>query len=161
MSFLFACFFTYPFLDFASKEVSLGAGDNLISTCSIFQIGKYFSKEENRLKNTRLIVASFDGEEAGLRGSRSFFKEFDKTRKENNDQSKVWHYNIDCPHLKDHIFFLTSYINGTVKLSENMANHCVRIAQDLGIKAYAKPIEFMTGSTDVGESGKIDGIEVT
>lgn len=48
-----------------------------------------------------------------------------------------------------------------MKLSENMANHCVRIAQDLGIKANAKPIEFMTGSTDVGESGKIDGIEVT
>lgn len=158
---LIACFFTYPLLRFVSNDISIGAGDNLISSCSVFQVGKFFSKEENRLKHTRLIVASFDGEEVGLRGSRSYFREFMKTRNEMNDKSKVWHYNIDCPYLKDNIFFLTSDINGTVKFSDKMANHCVRIANDLGIKAKAQPIEFMTGGTDAGESGKIPGIEVT
>ncbi|KAK8876636.1 hypothetical protein M9Y10_006854 [Tritrichomonas musculus] len=158
---IIACFFTYPLLEFASKEISLGAGDNLISSCSVFQVGKHFAQAENRLKNTRIIVASFDGEEVGLRGARSYFKEFDRIRKENKDESKVWHYNIDCPYLKDQLLFLTSDINGTVKLSEKMANHCLRIATDLGYQAKAHPIEFMTGATDAGESGKIPGIEVT
>lgn len=153
--------FTYPLLKFASDEISVGAGDNLISTCSVIQVGKYFSEAKNRLKNTRLIIASFDGEEVGLRGARSYFREFDQIRIQNNDKSKVWHYNIDCPYLKDQLFFLTSDINGTVKLSEKMANHCVRIANELGIVAKAQPIEFMTGATDAGESGKIPGIEVT
>ncbi|KAK8876101.1 hypothetical protein M9Y10_006287 [Tritrichomonas musculus] len=158
---IFTIPFTYPLLQFASNEISIGAGDNLISSCSVFQVGKYFSQEKNRLKHTRLVVISFDGEEVGLRGSRSYFKEFNKMRKEKNDNSKVWHYNIDCPYLKDQLLFLTSDINGTVKLSEKMANHCVKIASELGIKAKAQPIVFMTGATDAGESGKIDGIEVT
>ena len=153
--------YTYPLLRFASKEVSVGAGDNLISSCSVIQVGKYFSEQQNRLRHTRLIIASFDGEEVGLRGARNFFREFNQIRIENNDKSKVWHYNIDCPYLKDQLFFLTSDINGTVKLSEKMASYCVKIATELGIGAKSQPIELMTGATDAGESGKYDGIEAT
>ncbi|MFW5794718.1 MAG: M28 family metallopeptidase [Bacillota bacterium] len=133
---------------FASKKGTPGAGDNLISSTMALEIARYFSK--NKLNSTRIIIASFDAEEEGLRGSRAYAKKHQKAFY----KTPTYLLNADCMyHLKD-IFFLTSDINKTVKLNEDLANDLVKIADKLGYKTTCKPIEFLTGGTDAGELAK-------
>ncbi|MCF7924430.1 MAG: Zn-dependent exopeptidase M28 [Candidatus Izimaplasma sp.] len=133
---------------FASKEGSPGAGDNLISSTMALEIGRYFS--DNSLDYTRIIVASFDAEEEGLRGARAFAKkhslQFTKT--------PTILLNADCIYYLNEMFFLTSDINKTVKLDEELAKELVKIAKKKGYKTTYKPIEFLTGGTDAGELAK-------
>ena len=61
---------------FEGKEGSPGAGDNLIASSVGIELASYFSSERkngNPLEHTRIVFASFDGEEAGLRGKSSLF----------------------------------------------------------------------------------------
>lgn len=140
---------------FAGKEGTPGAGDNLISSAMAVQLGRYYSQNSDMghpLKNTRVILASFDGEEAGLRGARNFFS----THREDPSVlgGKVHHFNVDCPYNAKDLFFLTSDINGSVKLSQEMATKCVTIAKSMGFSAYSQPIAFLTGGTDAAEAAK-------
>lgn len=142
---------------FASKEGTPGAGDNLISSSIAVELARYFSVSKshgNPLRRTRLILASFDGEEAGLRGARAFFN---RHRHEFQNQS-VWNFNVDCPYYAKDLFFLTSDINGSVKLSQKMATECVGIAHSMGYDAFSQPIAFLTGGTDAAEAAKV-GVE--
>ena len=136
---------------FAGKEGTPGAGDNLAASVLGIQLARYFH-QGNALRHTRVVCASFDGEEAGLRGSRDFFtrhKEDDSVLKGN-----VHHFNVDCPYDPKQLFFLTSDINGSVKLSQEMATTCVGIAKSMGFDAFSQPIAFLTGGTDAAESAK-------
>ena len=139
---------------FASEQGTPGGGDNLIASTMAIEIGRYFSK--NKLDNTRIIVASFDAEEEGLRGSRAF------ANKHKNMLQTIPTYllNTDCAYNLDDLFFLTSDINGTVKLDDDLASSLVKIAIDNGYKAISKPIAFLTGGTDAGELAKI-GVKAT
>jgi aminopeptidase YwaD len=142
---------------FASKEGTPGAGDNLIASAIAVEVARYFS-DSKELQHTRIIAASYDSEESGLRGARAFFK-----RHKHNESllmGKVYNFNIDCPYEAKEIFFLTSDINGSVKLSESMAQRCTRIAHTLGYDAVSKPIAMLTGGTDAAEAAKV-GIEAT
>lgn len=140
---------------FAGKEGTPGAGDNLAASVLGVQLARYFKQsavQGNALRHTRLVCASFDGEEAGLRGARAFF-----TRHKDNEAvlaGKVHHFNVDCPYDPKHLFFLTSDINGSVKLSQEMATNCVGIAKSMGFEAFSQPIAFLTGGTDAAESAK-------
>ena len=144
---------------FASNKGTPGAGDNLVSVCIADKVGKKFSEQKKNgkgLENTRLIIAGWDGEECGLRGARAYVKK-------NLEEMKAiptYNFNMDCPYLLKDLFFLTSDINCSVKLSENMAKECKEISEKLGYPAEMKPIEFLTGGTDAGEFGKF-GIEAT
>ncbi len=142
--------------NFAGKEGTPGAGDNLIASTMAVQLARYFhntSKSGNPLLHTRVVFASFDAEEAGLRGARDFF-----TRNKDNPavlQGTVHHFNVDCPYDAKHLFFLTSDINGSVQLSQEMATTCVTIAKSMGFSAFSQPIAFLTGGTDAAESAKL------
>jgi len=144
---------------FRANKGTPGAGDNLISTAIAIEIGKVFGqlkKEGEGLKHTRLIIASWDGEEAGLRGSRAYCEK----KKKHLTKTPTYTLNMDCLYFLDELFFLSTDVNGTVKLSKNMAKDCKKIANELGYKAQIKPIEFLTGGTDAGEFGRI-GVETT
>ena len=67
---------------------------------------------------------------------------------------------MDCHYLLDELFFLTTDINCSVKLSEKMGKECKEISEKLGYPAETRPIEFLTGGTDAGEFGRV-GIEAT
>ena len=144
---------------FRSKKGTPGAGDNLVSVCIADKIGKKFTelkKSGKGLENTRLVIAGWDAEECGLRGARAYVKK-------NLTEMKAiptYNFNIDCPYLLDELFFLTTDINCSVKLSENMAAECKEISEKLGYSAKMKPIEFLTGGTDAGEFGRV-GIDAT
>ena len=72
----------------------------------------------------------------------------------------TFNFNLDCPYLLKDLFFLTSDVNCSVKLSKDMAMECKEISDRLGYPAKMKPIEFLTGGTDAGEFGRYD-IEAT
>jgi hypothetical protein len=134
---------------FASKKGTPGGGDNLIASTMAIEIGRYFS--ENKLNHTQIIIASFDAEEEGLRGSRAFAKKY----KSLFDQYPTVLLNSDCLYHLDDMFFLTSDINGTVKLDENLVSKLSNIAINKGYQSTTKPIGFLTGGTDAGELAKV------
>lgn len=139
---------------FASKKVSIGAGDNLIASTMAVEIGRYFS--QNRLNNTRVIIASFDAEEEGLRGARAFAKKYQSSF----EQHPTTLLNTDCAYNLKDMFFLTSDINNTVSLDQKLADDLVAIAKGKGYETSAKPLAFLTGGTDAGELAK-KGVKAT
>jgi hypothetical protein len=139
---------------FAGKTGTPGAGDNLIASTMAVEIGRYFS--QNKLKNTRIIIASFDAEEEGLRGARAYAKAHSEDLKAY--PTKL--LNSDCIYTLDDIFFLTSDINGTVKMDENLANDLVESGAEMGYKFKTKPFAFLAGGSDAGELAK-KGVSAT
>lgn len=140
---------------FIGKEGTPGAGDNLISSAMAVQLARYFAgtRAEGRpLQHTRIVLASFDAEEAGLRGSRQFYRSHMDDPK--TLAGKIWNFNVDCPYQAKDMFFLTSDINGSVQLSQEMATKCVSIAKSMGYDAFSQPIAFLTGGTDAAEAAK-------
>ncbi|MCF7833102.1 MAG: Zn-dependent exopeptidase M28, partial [Candidatus Marinimicrobia bacterium] len=144
---------------FASKKATPGAGDNLVASVmaleSLREIAKN-KKEGKGLKHTRVIAISFDAEEEGLRGAYAYAKK----HKSELQAIPTAMYNIDCPYFLEDLFFLTSDINGSVKLSDDLAETCRTTAERLGYKVEVKPIEFLTGGTDAAELAKI-GVAAT
>jgi aminopeptidase YwaD len=140
---------------FASKKGTPGAGDNLIASAIALSIGRYFTKE-NTLSNTRLILASFDAEEEGLRGARAFAKQHESLINE----YPTYLLNADCLYHENELFFLTSDLNNTVKLDRELAEDLVQIAADIGVKTYTQDLAFLTGGTDAAELAK-KGVHAT
>ena len=101
---------------------------------------------------------SFDAEEAGLRGSRAF-------RKARLGQGgfgyPVWNLNLECLFDASELFFLSSDINGSVRLSKGFASRCAALLKDItGQIVPVGPIAFLTGGTDAGETTRA-GAEAT
>jgi hypothetical protein len=139
---------------FASSKGTPGAGDNLIASTLALEIGRHYS--QNKLQHTRIIVASFDAEEEGLRGARAYAK----AHMEELQNVPTTLLNVDCPYFLDELFFLTSDINGSVKLSTELAEELLAIATTKGYTAKHQPIAFLTGGTDAGELAKV-GVKAT
>ncbi len=139
---------------FASSKGTPGAGDNLIASAMAVEIGRHFA--EQKLKHTRLVVASFDAEEEGLRGARAFAK----VHQDEFQALPTTLLNVDCPYYLKDLFFLTSDINGSVQLSSELAEELVAVASAKGYPATHKPIAFLTGGTDAGELAKV-GVKST
>ncbi|MDY0277101.1 MAG: M28 family peptidase [Acholeplasma sp.] len=140
---------------FASKNATPGAGDNLIATNVAFEIGNYFYdlKQNNQgLENTRLIFASFDAEEEGLRGARAFAKRHKAMLRE----TKSYVLNADCLYDEKELFFLLSDLNDTVKLDTVFIDELLDTAKKLGLKVKTQRQALLTGGTDAAEFGKID-----
>ncbi len=141
---------------FYARKGTPGAGDNLASVAVAFAAADYFSHSEHRLNNTRLIIGSWDAEEAGLRGARTFVKRHGELLQ----SVPTYVYNIELLYDVSELIFLTSDINNTVPLSRRMAQDCTEIARSLGYECRAVPFKFMAGGTDAGEFAKA-GAEAT
>ena len=133
------------------KKYSPGAGDNLISSCMLTELAHYFCwKKENGegLRNTRLIFASFDGEECGLKGSSAWFSE----HKDLCTNAKV--FNLDCPYYLEHLTFLTKDVNGFVPLSKTFASSCAEDARSMGYRAEVGELPIFSGATDAASAAR-------
>lgn len=138
---------------FASPKGTPGAGDNLVSTAAAIEIGRHFANAKSQgkgLEHTRVIVASWDAEEAGLRGARAYARAW----RDALSSIPSVNYNMDCPYQLQDLFFLTSDINGSVRLDSALAARCRRIAGEMGHEAEVKDIAFLTGGTDAAELAK-------
>lgn len=156
---LFGAIGLYPvfsFLNFPGKEGTPGAGDNLIASSMAIELGK-FLREKKALKHTRIVLISFDSEEAGLRGSRHYFQDH---KAEFQDGHPSYHVNVDSCYFLDHLSYLTSDINTMQPLSKELVNELISIAQEFGVKSRGEPMKMFMGATDAAEAAKI-GIHAT
>ncbi len=160
-----AAFFTFLFLlvgqlwFFASSEATPGAGDNLASTAAAWEVLREIAKRRESgdgLSHLRVVAASWDAEEAGLRGARRWVQAASDGRL----SIPTWNLNLECLYDTSEFFFLTSDVNGTVQLSKGLAERCQRLMQQNGHQVPAKPIAFLTGGTDAGELAR-GGAEAT
>lgn len=150
--------FQLPLAFFTTGEVSPAAGDDMIAVAVAGETARLFHQSKqagkNPLKHTRLIIASFDAEEAGLRGARAFCAK----HREQLLGTKTYVFNIDTLYKLEYLNFLEKDLNSTVKLSRAMAQDCVDIAKSLGYPARIASMPFGAGSTDAAEFGKL-GVE--
>ncbi len=150
-------FLYWKLFNLISKEYSPGAGDNLISSCLLTELCHYFYwKKQNGkgLSNTRLIFASFDGEECGLKGSAKWFSQ----------HSALCHnaivLNIDSPYYAEHLAFLTKDVNGFEELSASLANNCADQAKKMGYKVSVGGLSLFMGATDAAAAARA-GLQAT
>ena len=151
--------FEIPFLFFTTSEVVPGAGDNMIAVAIAVETGRLLGEAKRRgnpLKHTRIILASFDAEEAGLRGARAYVR----AHREELLKTKTFVFNMDTLYNLKELNFLDYDLNSTVKLSHEMAQQCVDIAGSLGYQAVIGRMSPGGGSTDAAAFGEA-GIEVT
>ncbi len=142
-----------PLWNFASDEGTPGAGDNLAASAIALEILAEFAKrrDEGRgLAHTRLVFASFDAEEAGLRGARAFAKR----RKAEFASIPSYGYNMDCVYALSDLAMLQTDLNGSVKLDREATGRLAALAVAEGLPSATKPIAFLTGGTDAAELAK-------
>lgn len=136
---------------FASSESTPGAGDNLASTAAAWEVLRFIAQEKaagRPLQHLRVIAASWDAEEAGLRGARAWVK---AAAGDDRLALPTWNLNLECLYDERELFLLTSDVNGTVQLSPELAGQCQRLLAERGHEVPVKPIAFLTGGTDAGE----------
>jgi len=136
---------------FASSQSTPGAGDNLASTAAAWEVLRHLAEEKaagRSLQHLRVLAASWDAEEAGLRGARAWVK---AAAGDDRLALPTWNLNLECLYDADEFFLLTSDVNGTVQLSPELAGQCQRLLAARGREVPAKPIAFLTGGTDAGE----------
>jgi len=147
--------FQIPLAFFTTREVSPAAGDDMIAVAVASETARLFHQAKkagkNPLKHTRLIVASFDAEEAGLRGARTFCRKHSQVLL----NTKTYVLNIDTLYKLKGLCFLDKDLNGSVRLSHAMAQDCADIAKELGYRASIAAMPFGAGSTDAAEFGKL------
>ncbi|MGA2367404.1 MAG: M28 family peptidase [Dehalococcoidia bacterium] len=152
--------FEIPFLFFTTSQVVPGAGDNMIAVAIAAATGRIFGDAKaggnNPLKHTRLVLASFDAEECGLRGARAYIR----AHKEELHKTKTYVLNMDTIYQVKSLNFMDADLNSTVKLSHQMAQQCVDIAKSMGYKAAISRMSPGGGSTDAAAFGEA-GIEAT
>jgi aminopeptidase YwaD len=152
--------FQLPLAFFTTREVSPAAGDDMIAVAVAGETARLFHRAKqtgkNPLKHTRLIVTSFDAEEAGLRGARAFCQKHGQELM----GTKTYVFNIDTLYKLKDLYFLDKDLNGSIRLSRAMAQDCVDIAGALGYPARIAAMPFGAGSTDAAEFGKL-GVEAT
>lgn len=145
---------------FASSRYTDGAGDNLASSAAAWELLKIFSDKKTNgmgLRHLKITAASWDAEEAGLRGARAWRKK--QNGKENLYQ--MWNLNLECLFDEKDFFLLTTDINGSVKLSSELAQRCERLLKSgSGLDVHSQPITFLTGGTDAGETARA-GVQAT
>ncbi|QEE17699.1 M28 family metallopeptidase [Promethearchaeum syntrophicum] len=143
-----------------SRKGTPGAGDNLIASVMIVELGNYLAslKQTNSkfLKHTRVILISFDSEEAGLRGSAAFMKE----HYEDLHKIPTYHLNFDSLYNFDEFHILTDDINGLIPLSHEMVEELIEIGTQNNISLHKFKMIFGGGATDAAESARI-GIPAT
>ena len=144
---------------FYDKKGTPGAGDNMICSALGMEVGRYFAqqkKDGKGLQHTRVVVASWDSEECGLRGARAYVKAYLPELK----GVKTYNFNLECMYDHQELGFLTSDLNSFVPLSEPMVDECIAVGQSIGYNIKKVPVPFLAGGTDAAEFAKA-GIEAT
>lgn len=144
---------------FYSSQGTPGAGDNMASSATAMEVGRFFQNQKSNgkgLQHTRVIVGSWDAEEAGLRGARAYVN----AHKNELLEIPSYNFNIECLYDADNLFFLNSDLNNFQKLSASMAGTCSDIGNSLGYNTGVQPFPFGGGGTDAAEFAKI-GVDAT
>ena len=134
-----------------------GAGDDLSGVAVVMTLASYFSREKKEgrsLKSTRLVFASFDGEECSASGSMAWYDEYLGLLINPVD------INFDGLYKEDSLCFLTSDGNGFIPLSSSLASRLSLLASEMGYSSGTVKPGFFTGTTDAA-SAALHGIRAT
>ncbi len=139
------------------SSYSIGAGDNLSGVAVVIELLHYFSEKKasgDGLKNTRLIFASFDGEECGAQGSAAWL--------ENNSHLFIEPrmLNFDGLYKAEDLAFLTQDGNGMIALDAKLASKCSLLASLMGHKVPTGKLSVLSGETDAA-AASVFGISAT
>ena len=129
-----------------SGRFSPGAGDNASGLSIVTTLLHFYSRksdEGSRLSSTRLVFASFDGEECGTAGSSGWFRSHRHLFSEN-----TYVINFDGIYREEDLVFLAKDGNGLIPLSFSLASRCSRIASAMGYHIGVGKIGFLGGETD-------------
>jgi len=158
--YIISILFVLVILFILSRKGTPGAGDNLIASVMIIELGKILSSlkkvNQNYLEHTRVILTSFDSEEAGLRGSAAFMK----AHNEEFHKIPTYHLNFDSLYNFDEFHVLTYDINGLLPLSHEIVEDLIDIGKNHNISLRKFKMIFGGGATDAAESARI-GIPAT
>lgn len=148
-----------PMWRFAKRDGVPGAGDNLVSSTLTVALGELFAERRaagRGLNHTRLVLASWDAEECGLRGARAYTRDHAETLR----AVPTTVLNLECLYRADELAFLTSDVHGMTSLSGALASEGVTAAAEVGVAARRTPMIFLGGATDATEFAKV-GCEAT
>ena len=134
-----------------------GAGDNLSGVAVMLTLYSYFAKEQEKghpLESTRLIFASFDGEENFSSGSMAWYDEHLSLL------TNPVNINFDGLYKEDSLSFLSDDGNGFVQLSASLASRLTFLAEGMGYNCQTVRLPFLSGATDAA-SAALHGIRAT
>lgn len=136
------------------------AGDNLIASSMLVELANLLHHPDrpgqSLLAHTRLIFASFDAEEAGLRGSRAWVK----AHQAELTGLPTFALNIDSIYNADDIQFMVTDLNDHIQLDRKLAECCQKISGNAGYPAKLVKMRFGGGATDATELTKA-GVRAT
>jgi aminopeptidase YwaD len=149
-------FFMVPVFFYMGRKGSPGAGDNLVACAMGIKIAERFGgvHAPKRLRRTRVIILSTDGEEPGLLGAEAFARK----HREELLAVKTYVLNFDSIYKARELTLLTKDRNGTIRLSGSMAEKCGATAAELGYPVKMIPIPTFAGATDAARFSEI-GVE--
>ena len=128
-----------------------GAGDNLVSSVMAVMMGRWLAeRRDDYLKDTRLVIASFDAEEVGLRGSSHFFSRSGR----DFGSLPTAHLNFDSLYERDELHLITKDLNGTIALDEGLRRELMEAASECGVGLRPFAMGFPLGATDAAESAR-------
>jgi hypothetical protein len=137
-----------------------GAGDNLAS-CGIVvhaaaRLRDQLEQNPEMLAGTRVIFASFDGEESGLRGSRAFVR----ANQALLAAAPTAVVNLESFYVLKELAALRVDLNGFVPLSARLADMAVEEGRAEGIEVGSMKMLYGLGATDAAEFARA-GIAAT
>ncbi len=152
---LFAAAPALLFMGSFSRRSVPGAGDNLVASGIALHAAQVFRErlraDPAALSGTRLLFVSFDGEEAGLRGSRAF-----AARNRALLQSvPTAMLNLESFYKLEDLSVLFSDLNGFCKLSPRVAGLWLEEAAAEGVKVRPQKLYYGLGATDAAELAKV------
>jgi len=128
-----------------------GAGDNLVASAMLVSVAgllkERLAAEPGLLDGTRVIFASFDAEESGLRGSRAFVRH-NRALLTSAPASDV---DLESFYHLDSLGALVTDLNGFVKLSDGLAAMLEEEAKALGVPFCRRKVFYGIGATDAAE----------
>ena len=140
---------SFSYISLGDEECSPGAGDDLSGVSVVSTLLSYFSKERKEgrpMHGTRLVFVSFDGEECGRCGSRTWYHD-NAYLIENG-----YNLNFDGLYGEDDLAFLSRDGNGFTPLSESLASRCSAIASSMGYRIPVGRIGIFGGETDAASA---------
>lgn len=144
---LLGALFVAPLFFMFKPEGSPGAGDNLLAVALGLALGELFSREDRRLRHTRLVILSTDAEEAGQRGSRYFARQHCQEL----SAVKTLVLNFDAIYQYEDLKLVGRDTNGIRPLSKPMTEDLRRVAGSLGHALPIANVPLGGGGTDAGQ----------
>ncbi|MFX1590277.1 MAG: M28 family metallopeptidase, partial [Promethearchaeota archaeon] len=142
----------FVYIFFHSYRPVLGAFDNLSGVAVVLGIGRYLNEnrtnDNNFPKNTRIILISFAGEEAGLRGSKRYITSHFEELKE----TEAIVINMDGLAKKDIVIVIDKESGIGAKHNPEVVKSLYKIAKDINDKAKIASLPF--GATDAAAFSK-------